>query len=635
MPRRQPAQGRVGRDVRAARSRRARPVPRVREDPVEGRGGSSSWCAGSRVSRDVARKLASDNCMVAARGDATDAALRGSLFSALYRSEFGTEPEPFVWRRAPTSRPKPRASPPTMRAPTSLRAASPSAWSAPTRRWRGRRRGGTRERRGRCGGAGAAPVIGGCLPAGRTPEPSQDDASGLLAELLSACRAGRLRDGGMSRAARHDRARRAKDDGVERCPSSPSTASRSKCRRAPPSAGLRDAGAKSRASATTSGCRSPATAGCAWSRSEGPQAGGVVRAARGRGAGDLTTRTDGEEGARRGDGVPPDQPPARLPDLRPGRRVRPAGPGDGLWPSTPPAMHENKRAVDDKYIGPLIKTVDDRCIHCTRCVRFSTKSGAPEDGRDRPRRGHADHHLSRAGVTSELQGNVIDLCPVGALTSKPYAFAARPWELTKTQSIDVMDARRLEHPGRRPRPRGDAHPAAHQRRRERGVDLRQDAPRRRRAAHAAARPAVYPRANGKLRAATWHEAFAAIAAETSRTDGKRIGAVAGDLAAVEEMFALKELLAEVRLANLAVQGGEAFDARAAAPPTSSIRPSPASSRPMRSLIVGSNPRKEALAAQRAHPQALAHRAASRIGVIGDKADLDLRLRPSRRRHGTR
>src|ERR671937_625726 len=81
---------------------------------------------------------------------------------------------------------------------------------------------------------------------------------------------------------------------------------------------------------------------------------------------------------------------------------------------------ENKRAVEDKYVGVLVKTIMNRCIHCTRCVRFMT-------------------YLEQA-MTSELQGNVVDLCPVGALTSKPYAFAARPWELTKTESIDVMDA---------------------------------------------------------------------------------------------------------------------------------------------------------------------------------------------------
>src|SRR5437868_15457355 len=103
--------------------------------------------------------------------------------------------------------------------------------------------------------------------------------------------------------------------------------------------------------------------------------------------------------------------------------------------------HENKRAVEDKYIGPLVKTVMNRCIHCTRCVRFSAEvAGVPElgaigRGEDMEITTYLEHAMS-----SELQGNVVDLCPVGALTSKPYAFAARPWELSKTETIDVMDA---------------------------------------------------------------------------------------------------------------------------------------------------------------------------------------------------
>src|SRR5215831_14066900 len=102
---------------------------------------------------------------------------------------------------------------------------------------------------------------------------------------------------------------------------------------------------------------------------------------------------------------------------------------------------ENKRAVEDKYIGALVKTVMNRCIHCTRCVRFSTEvAGVPEPGAiGRGEDMEITTYLEQA-MTSELQGNVVDLCPVGALTSKPYAFAARPWELNKTESIDVMDA---------------------------------------------------------------------------------------------------------------------------------------------------------------------------------------------------
>src|SRR2546428_585812 len=102
---------------------------------------------------------------------------------------------------------------------------------------------------------------------------------------------------------------------------------------------------------------------------------------------------------------------------------------------------ENKRAVEDKYVGVLVKTIMNRCIHCTRCVRFMTEvAGVPELGAiGRGEDMEITTYLEQA-MTSELQGNVVDLCPVGALTSKPYAFAARPWELNKTESIDVMDA---------------------------------------------------------------------------------------------------------------------------------------------------------------------------------------------------
>src|SRR6202142_4723896 len=102
---------------------------------------------------------------------------------------------------------------------------------------------------------------------------------------------------------------------------------------------------------------------------------------------------------------------------------------------------ENKRAVEDKYLGPLVKTSMNRCIHCTRCIRFSTEVagvselGATGRGEDM----EITTYLEQA-MTSELQSNVVDLCPVGALTAKPYEFHARPWELSKTESMDGMDA---------------------------------------------------------------------------------------------------------------------------------------------------------------------------------------------------
>ena len=142
--------------------------------------------------------------------------------------------------------------------------------------------------------------------------------------------------------------------------------------------------------------------------------------------------------------------------------MRPAGPGDGLWCRHQP-FAENKRAVEDKYLGALVKTSMNRCIQCTRCVRFSAEvCGVPEMGATgRGEDMEITTYLEQA-LSSELQGNLVDICPVGALTSKPYAFAARPWELGKT-AVDRRDGRRrLRDPGRHPRPRGDAHPAAHQ-----------------------------------------------------------------------------------------------------------------------------------------------------------------------------
>ena len=154
---------------------------------------------------------------------------------------------------------------------------------------------------------------------------------------------------------------------------------------------------------------------------------------------------------------------------------------------------ENKRAVDEKYLGPLIKTYMTRCIQCTRCVRYMTEVAGVEElgaiGRGEDM--EITTYLER-GMMSEMSANVVDLCPVGALTHRPWAFAARPWEMRKTESVDVMDAVgsaiRVDTRGTR----GRAHPAAQQRRGERGVDLRQDAPCGGRTENPASRPALHP-----------------------------------------------------------------------------------------------------------------------------------------------
>ncbi len=211
---------------------------------------------------------------------------------------------------------------------------------------------------------------------------------------------------------------------------------------------------------------------------------------------------------------------------------------------------ENKRAVTEKYMGPLVKTVMTRCIQCTRCIRFAEEvAGIEEIGAIGRGEGmQITSYLERA-VTSELSGNVVDLCPVGALTSKPYAFEARPWELKKTPSIDVMDAVgtniRLDARGRQvlralPRINEDVNEEWASDKTRHAVDglmhMRLDKP--------------YVRKNGKLIATTWEEAFKAIAAVKA---GKSVAAIAGDLVDCETMFAARELVTSL--------GGSLFEGR--------------------------------------------------------------------------
>ena len=203
---------------------------------------------------------------------------------------------------------------------------------------------------------------------------------------------------------------------------------------------------------------------------------------------------------------------------------------------------ENKRAVEDKHMGPLIKTIMTRCIHCTRCVRFSTEvAGVTDMGLiGRGESAEIVTYLDKA-VGSELSGNVIDLCPVGALTSKPYAFVARPWELKKTESVDVSDAQgsaiRVDSRGPEvmrvlPRLNEDVNEEWISDKARYWVDglkrQRLDRP--------------YVRVKGKLQPATWPEAFAAIAKAVKGLSGKEMAAIAGDLADCESMLVLKELM---------------------------------------------------------------------------------------------
>ena len=200
---------------------------------------------------------------------------------------------------------------------------------------------------------------------------------------------------------------------------------------------------------------------------------------------------------------------------------------------------EPKRATEDLDLGPLVETHMTRCISCTRCVRFTTEvAGITKMGQTG--RGEDAEITSYLGETldSNLQGNIIDLCPVGALVSKPYAFTARPWELTKTESIDVMDALgsniRVDTKGRevmRFLPRN--HDGVNEEWISDKTRFVWDGLRRQRL------DTPYIRENGKLRKADWPEALAAAAAAMK---GKKVGGLVGDLAPVEAAYALKQLI---------------------------------------------------------------------------------------------
>ena len=211
---------------------------------------------------------------------------------------------------------------------------------------------------------------------------------------------------------------------------------------------------------------------------------------------------------------------------------------------------ENKRAVENKYIGALVKTSMNRCIHCTRCVRFTTEvAGISELGAiGRGEDMEITSYLEKA-LTSELQGNVVDLCPVGALTSKPTEFHARPWEYIKTESIDVMDALgsniRVDSRGReviRILPRINE-----------AINEEWISDKTRHVADGLKTQRLdrpYVRIDGKLTPTTWPQAFAAVAAKVKGAQPSKIGALVGDLASVEEMFALKGLMDKLGAASV-------------------------------------------------------------------------------------
>jgi len=283
---------------------------------------------------------------------------------------------------------------------------------------------------------------------------------------------------------------------------------------------------------------------------------------------------------------------------------------------------ENKRAVNEKYLGPLIKTFMTRCIQCTRCVRFADEiAGAPEIGLLGRNEMVEIGTYVEAAVTSELSGNLVDVCPVGALTSKPYSFAARPWELKKTDSIDVFDAVgcniRIDARGPEvmrvlPRTNEDVNEEWIADKSRHAIDglLRQrlDQP--------------YVRKNGKLAPASWPEALAAIAARVKGVDGKKIAAIAGDMADAEALIALKDLMTGLGSPNLECrQDGGRFDPanRAGYLFNSTIV---GIDQADAFLIVGANPRWEApIINARIRKRYLVLRETFQAAVIGANLDL--------------
>ena len=281
---------------------------------------------------------------------------------------------------------------------------------------------------------------------------------------------------------------------------------------------------------------------------------------------------------------------------------------------------EHKRAVDEKELGPLVKTEMTRCIHCTRCIRFATEIAGVEalGATGRGEEMEIGNYVERA-MDSELSGNLIDLCPVGALTSKPYAFAARPWELRKTETVDVHDAVgsniRVDARGREIM---RVLPRLHEEVNEEWISDKT-----RFAIDGLARQRLdrpYLRRAGRLQEASWGEALAAVADRLDGTPGAAIAAIAGDLADAESMFALKELMGALDSPNLDCrQDGAALEAGARAGYlfNSTIA---GIDRADACLLIGTNPRAEAaLVNARLRKRYLG--GGFRVAAIGPAADL--------------
>ncbi len=256
-------------------------------------------------------------------------------------------------------------------------------------------------------------------------------------------------------------------------------------------------------------------------------------------------------------------------------------------------FEENKRAVPYKDFGPLVETSMNRCIHCTRCIRFLTEIAGVEElgATGRGEDMEISTYIERA-LTSELSANIIDLCPVGALTSKPYAFVARPWELTKTELVDVLDAVGSNI-------RVDARGSQVLRvlpRLNEAINEEWISDKTRYAVDGLVRRRLdrpYIRRGGRLSEADWRETLDLVADRLKGVPGERIAAIAGDLCDAESMFALKELLTGLGAASLDCrQDGARLDPRCRAgylfnTTIAGIEKADAC------LLVGTNPRGEA------------------------------------------
>ncbi|MEM6781074.1 MAG: NADH-quinone oxidoreductase subunit NuoG [Pseudomonadota bacterium] len=224
--------------------------------------------------------------------------------------------------------------------------------------------------------------------------------------------------------------------------------------------------------------------------------------------------------------------------------------------------YENKRAVKDKDLGPLIKTVMTRCINCTRCVRFGEEvAGVTELGQLNRGEDAEIGTFIESAVTTELSGNMIDICPVGALTSKPYAFNARPWELKKTETIDVMDGVgsniRVDARGREVL---RVFPRLHEDVNEEWISDRTRFSYDGLGKNRLDQPYVRDETTRKLRPASWDEALSVISDKMKTYSGDQMAAFAGDLCDAESMLALKDLMGAFGSENLECRvNGEQFD----------------------------------------------------------------------------